>query len=89
MRREATYHPDAENINQLIRIPPELLPELENNLKVQKNFVVAWLQAVCKSLHGRSLLEILQKKPELFPAFLHFNERADPIQVCGICPHGH
>jgi hypothetical protein len=78
----AAYLPPYENNFELMRIPQEIWPGLEANLKVQENFVVAWLQAVCTYLPGRSLIDIMQKEKRFFPAFLESRERSASIQVC-------
>ncbi len=73
---------DEERDLKPMRIPREIWPALGSGLQVQRNIVVAWLAAVCKSFPGRSLSELGESKPELFPPFLQSLRRSAPIQVC-------
>jgi hypothetical protein len=77
----AAYLPPYENNLELMRIPHEIWPGLEANLKVQENFVVAWLQAGCTTFPGRSLNDLMQSEKRFFPAFLESREGTDSILV--------
>jgi hypothetical protein len=78
----AAFLPPFEDHFELMRIPQEICPALEANLKVQENFVVAWLQAVCTTFPGRNLIDLMDSEARLFPAFLVTREMSAPIQVC-------
>ncbi len=72
---------DEENY-QLLLVPASIGADLQSNMELHGNIVVAWLDAVLKAFPGWSPMELMRRKPALFPSFLRLKERADPIQVC-------
>jgi hypothetical protein len=78
----ADFIADGENHYQLLLIPASNGADLQSNLKLHGNIVVAWLHALLKAFPGWSPMELMRRKPALFPSFLRLKERADSIQVC-------